>query len=173
VKVSKTGTWLAWGIGIPADLFDGYAGSVVSIYDEELIAAIRERDPEWPPPNDDVEDLDELNDSWAIEVSGITEQEVQEQVSVYPDEVRGVIRIRYDHSTLGSVGSVSAPAERGRRRKTSITDDQFTPMSGRQPRTHGLITITRAGDLHHLRGHLGDPAHAHRKGRHRAGRSVA
>ena len=32
------------------------------------------------------EDLAELNDSWATEVSGITEQEVQEQVSVYLDE---------------------------------------------------------------------------------------
>ena len=46
----------------------------------------------WPPPNDDVEDLDEVNDSWAIEVSGITEQEVQEQVGFYPDEVRGVMQ---------------------------------------------------------------------------------
>jgi hypothetical protein len=88
------GTWLAWGIGIPADLFDGYMCSHVSVYDEDLIAMIRERDPEWPPPNDDVEDLDDLNDSWATEVSGITEQKVQEQVSAYPDEVRGVIRIR-------------------------------------------------------------------------------
>ena len=88
------GTWLAWGIGIPADLFDGYWCSNVGVYDEDLIAMIRERDPEWPPPNDDVEDLDDLNDSWATEVSGITEQELQEQVSAYPDEVRGVIRIR-------------------------------------------------------------------------------
>jgi hypothetical protein len=88
------GTWLAWGIGMPADLFDGYMCTNISVYDEALIAAIRERDPEWPPPNDDVEDLDELNDSWAIEVGSISEQEVQEQVSAYPDEVRGVIRLR-------------------------------------------------------------------------------
>jgi hypothetical protein len=88
------GTWLAWGIGIPADLFDGYMCSPVSVYDEDLIAMIRERDPAWPLPNDDVEDLDDLNDSWATEVSGITEQKVQEQVSAYTDEVRGVIRIR-------------------------------------------------------------------------------
>jgi hypothetical protein len=88
------GTWLTWGIGIPADLFDGYMCTYIGVYDEGPIAAIRERDPEWPPPNDDVEDLDELNDSWAIEVSGITEEEVQEQVRVYPNEVRGVIRLR-------------------------------------------------------------------------------
>jgi hypothetical protein len=37
------------------------------------------------------EDLDELNDSWEIEVSGITEHEGQERVNEYPDEVRGVI----------------------------------------------------------------------------------
>lgn len=88
------GTWLVWGVGIPASLFDGYMCTNISIYDEDLIARIRERDPGWPPPNDDVEDLDDLNDSWATEVSGITEQEVQEEVSMYPDEVRGVIRIR-------------------------------------------------------------------------------
>jgi hypothetical protein len=87
-------TWLAWGTGIPADLFDGYMCSDVSVYDEHLIAMIRERDPEWPPPNDNVEDLDDLNDSWATEVSGITEQEVQEEVGMHPDEIRGVIRIR-------------------------------------------------------------------------------
>ena len=86
------GTWLAWGMGGPADLFDGFMCTYVSVYDEELITAIQERDPEWPPPNDDVEDLDELNDSWAIEVSGITEQEVQEQVGFYPNEVRGVMQ---------------------------------------------------------------------------------
>jgi hypothetical protein len=45
-------------------------------------------------PHDDVENLDELNESWATEVSGITEQEVQDQVGMYPDEVRGVIRLR-------------------------------------------------------------------------------
>jgi hypothetical protein len=55
---------------------------------------IGEQDPDWPPPNDDVEDLNDLNDSWAIEVSGITEQKIQEQVSMYPDEVRGVIWMR-------------------------------------------------------------------------------
>jgi hypothetical protein len=54
------GTRLAWGVGIPADLFDRYMCKNIGIYDEELIAAIRERAPEWPPPNDDVEDLDEL-----------------------------------------------------------------------------------------------------------------
>jgi len=70
------GIWLAWGVGIPASLFDGYMCSDVSIYDERLIAMIRERDPGWPPPNDDVEDLDDLNNSWATEVHGITEQEV-------------------------------------------------------------------------------------------------
>jgi len=91
---AEKGTWLAWGVGIPADLFDGYWCADIGIHDEELIAVIRERDPEWAPPNDDVEDLDELNDSWATEVSGITEQEVQEQVSMFPDEVRGVIRLR-------------------------------------------------------------------------------
>jgi hypothetical protein len=64
------------------------------VYDEDLIAKIHEQDPDWPPPNDDVEDLDDLNDSWATEVSGITEPEVQEQVSAYPDEVQGVIQIR-------------------------------------------------------------------------------
>jgi hypothetical protein len=66
----------------------------ITVYDEDLISMIREQDLEWPPPNDDVEDLNDLNDSWAIEVSGIAEQEVQEQVSMYPDEVRRVIRIR-------------------------------------------------------------------------------
>jgi hypothetical protein len=71
---TEEGTWLAWGIGIPADLFDGYWCANVRVYDEELITAIREHNPEWPPPNDDVEDLDELNDSWAAEVSGITER---------------------------------------------------------------------------------------------------
>jgi hypothetical protein len=75
------GTWLTWGIGIPADLFDGYMCTDISVYDEDLISMIRERDPEWPPPNDDVEDLNDLNESWAIEVSGITEHEVQERVS--------------------------------------------------------------------------------------------
>lgn len=88
------GAWLVWGIGVPADLFDGYVCSDVGVYDEELITIIGEKDPDWPPPNDDVEDLDELNDSWATEVSGITEQEVREQVSMYPDEVRGVIQLR-------------------------------------------------------------------------------
>jgi hypothetical protein len=88
------GTWLAWGIGTPADLFDGYVCTYISVYDEDLVSTIREQDPDWPPPNDDVENLNDLNDSWAIEVSGITEQEIQEQVSMYPDEVRGVIRIR-------------------------------------------------------------------------------
>jgi hypothetical protein len=88
------GTWLAWGIGTPADLFDGYMCTNVSAYDEDLISVIREQDPEWPPPNDDVEDLNDLNDSWAIEVSGITEQQVQEQVSAYRNDVRGVTRIR-------------------------------------------------------------------------------
>jgi hypothetical protein len=88
------GTWLAWGIGFPADLFDGYMCTYVSVYDEEIIAAIRQHDPEWSPPNDDTEDLDELNSSWTIEVSGITDQEVQEQVALYPDEVRGVMQLR-------------------------------------------------------------------------------
>jgi hypothetical protein len=88
------GTWLAWGIGAPADLFDGYMCTYISIYDEDLISMIGEQDPDWPPPNDDVEDLNDLNDSWAIEVSGITEQKIQEQVSMYPDEVRGVIWMR-------------------------------------------------------------------------------
>ena len=79
------------------DLFDGYLCTNVSIHDEELIAIIRERDPEWTLPNDDVEDLEdleELNESWATEVFDIAEQEVQEQVRIYPDEVRGAIRIR-------------------------------------------------------------------------------
>jgi hypothetical protein len=40
------GTWLAWGVGIPADLFDGYWCANIGVHDEELIAAIRERDPE-------------------------------------------------------------------------------------------------------------------------------
>jgi hypothetical protein len=44
-------------------------------------------------PNDDVKDLDELNNSWTIEVSGITDQEVQDQVGLYPDEVRGVMQL--------------------------------------------------------------------------------
>jgi hypothetical protein len=69
-------------------------GTYISVYDEDLISMIREQHPEWPPPNDDVEDLNDLNDSWALEVSGIAEQEVHEQVSRYPDEVRGAIRIR-------------------------------------------------------------------------------
>jgi hypothetical protein len=90
---AAAGTWLVWGIGIPADLFDGYMCTNIGTDDEELIAAIREHDPEWRPPNDDVENLDELNDSWATEVFGITEREVQEQVSMYPDEVRGVTRL--------------------------------------------------------------------------------
>jgi hypothetical protein len=88
------GTWVAWGIGTPADLFDGYMCIYISVDDEDLISVIREQDPEWSPPNDDVEDLNDLNDSWAIEVSGITDQEVHEQVSTYPDEIRGVIRIK-------------------------------------------------------------------------------
>lgn len=82
------GTWLAWGIGVPADLFGGYRFRDVSVYDEDLIAKIHEQDPDWPPPNDDVEDLDDLNDSWATEVSTITEPEVQEQVSAYPTRSR-------------------------------------------------------------------------------------
>jgi hypothetical protein len=89
------GTWLAWGVGVPADLSDGYLFTNISVYNEDLIAKIRQQDPEWPPPNDNVEDPDDLNDSWATEVSGITEQEVQEEVSMYPDEVRGVFRLRY------------------------------------------------------------------------------
>jgi hypothetical protein len=88
------GTWLAWGIGPPADLFDGYMCTYISVCDKKRISMIREQDPDWRPPNDDVEDLNDLNDSWAIEVSGIADQEVQEQVSIYPDKVRGVIRIR-------------------------------------------------------------------------------
>jgi hypothetical protein len=88
------GTWLAWGTGTPADLFDGYTCTYISVEDKDLISRIREQDPNWPPPNDDVEDLNDLNDSWAIEVSGVTDQEVHEQVSLYPDEVRGVIRIK-------------------------------------------------------------------------------
>ena len=92
-RPAEEGTWLVWGVGVPAHLFDGNWCTNIGIDDEELIATIRERDPEWPPPNDDVEDLDDLNDSWATEVSGITEQDVQKQVSMYPDEVR-VIRLR-------------------------------------------------------------------------------
>jgi hypothetical protein len=87
------GTWLAWGLGVPADLFDGYQCSNVSVYDDDLIAMIRAQDPEWPPPNDDVEDLDNLNESWAIEVAGITEQEARDETSMYPDEIRGLMRI--------------------------------------------------------------------------------
>jgi hypothetical protein len=34
---------LAWGIGIPADLFDGYMCTNVGVYDEKLIDIIRER----------------------------------------------------------------------------------------------------------------------------------
>jgi hypothetical protein len=88
------GTWLAWGAGVPADLFDDYMCTVVSSEDEELIAIIQERDPEWVPPQDDDEDLDEFNDSWAMQVFDITEQQVQDLASMYPDEVRGAIRIR-------------------------------------------------------------------------------
>jgi hypothetical protein len=87
------GTWLAWGVDVPASLFDGFWCTDVGVYDVELIAMIREQDPEWPPPNDDVEDLNDLNSSWAIRVSGITEREVREEVGEYPDEVRGVIRL--------------------------------------------------------------------------------
>ena len=104
------GTWLAWGIGTPADLFDGYVCTYISVYDEDLISTIGEQDPDWPPPNDDVEDLNDLNDSWAIEVSGITEQEVQEQVSMYPDEVRGVIRIRLARPPLARRDVRSGPS---------------------------------------------------------------
>jgi hypothetical protein len=45
---TEEGAWLAWGISIPADLFDGYWCASIGVHDEELIAAIRERDPEWP-----------------------------------------------------------------------------------------------------------------------------
>ena len=57
---------------LPGDLFDGYWCRNVSIDDDDDIAMILKHDPEWPPPNNDVEDLDDLNDSWATEVSGIT-----------------------------------------------------------------------------------------------------
>lgn len=87
-------TWLAWGIDVPAALFDGYMCTDVSVHDEKLISMIHQQDPEWPPPNDDVEDLNDLNDSWATMVYDITEEEVQEQISIYEDEVRGVLRIK-------------------------------------------------------------------------------
>ena len=53
------GTWLGWGIGAPADLSDGYMGTYISVYDEDLVSTIQGQDPEWPPPNDDVEDLND------------------------------------------------------------------------------------------------------------------
>jgi hypothetical protein len=37
----EEGAWLAWGVGIPADLFDSYWCTNIGIHDEELIALHR------------------------------------------------------------------------------------------------------------------------------------
>jgi hypothetical protein len=64
-----------------------------------------------------------LNESWSIEVSSVTEQEVQEQVIMYSNEVREVTRTRQHTTTvrLVAVSPVSEPASSGFEDFVSLT----------------------------------------------------
>jgi len=86
-------TWLVWGV-FSVSIFDGYRLNEPSTMDEaeRYIALILERDPEWPLPNYDVEDLADLNSSWMLIVSGITEDEVRAETEEFlGEEVRGYL----------------------------------------------------------------------------------
>lgn len=92
-RPAEPGTWLVWGIGPQPGLFDDYWCNEVGAGDEELLVMIRDRDPEYPLPDDDAGGPDNLDDSWAIEVSGITGEEVQERTGLLsPGMIRGVMR---------------------------------------------------------------------------------
>ncbi|ADD40041.1 hypothetical protein [Stackebrandtia nassauensis] len=87
-------TWLVWGDTEIEAFLDGYWLTPVGVDDPDLLSMIRDRDPEWEPPNDDVENLDDLNNSCALVVSTITEKEIVERTAEVRKSLRGYIRIK-------------------------------------------------------------------------------
>jgi hypothetical protein len=90
------GIWIVWGVGIGGSMFDGFMLREPSSMDEaeDLIQDILLKDPEWPIPNYDVEDLAFLNSSFILEVRDATEQEIREEVDFFRPEARGYFQLR-------------------------------------------------------------------------------
>ena len=94
--VGSRGRWLVWGTDVGGAMFDGFMLREPTSMDlaADFIEEIQARDPDWPPPNYDVEDLALLNSSFVLEVLDATEDEVRSELDFFrEDGARGYLRL--------------------------------------------------------------------------------